>query len=255
MFSDLVDDMGDMDGYSIEPKFFLDVPFVPTDDALIQAMFNMAGVNKKDVLYDLGAGDGRIVILAAQKYGIQAIGVELDPMRVSEAMEDAAEARLEHLVDFIEADIFDKDVDISEASVVTLYLMDSVNVLLRPRLLNELRPGTRIVSHAFDMGDWQADEELDLGGITLYKWTIPAQVEGVWQCEGPNDEVYHLELEQQYQQVTGQVWVDDQPAVLVQASLNGSLLELSIQMASDQPVQQARLRFEYGAESPELEWL
>lgn len=253
MFSDLVDDMDNMDGYSIEPKFFLDVPFVPTDDALIAAMLKLAGVNKQDVLYDLGAGDGRIVIMAAQKFGIPAIGVELDPLRVSEAMEDAAHARVEHLVDFIEDDLF--EADFSPATVVTLYLMDSVNVLLRPRLLKELQPGTRIVSHAFDMGDWRADVELDLGGVTLFKWIVPASVEGVWQWEGPEGEIYHLELQQKYQKVTGEIWVDDHPATLQNISLSGANLELSIQVSVDAALRKARLSFEHDAQNPELEWL
>ncbi|MEZ2623263.1 class I SAM-dependent methyltransferase [Paenalcaligenes hominis] len=252
MFSDLTDEMGDLDGYSIEPKFFLDVPFVPTDDALIAAMLRLVDIKKTDTLYDLGAGDGRIVITAAQKFGIRAIGVELDPLRVSEAMEDAAHARVEHLVDFLEEDLF--KADFSSASVVTMYLMDSVNVMLRPRLLNELRPGTRIVSHAFDMGDWRADVEESLGGITLYKWVIPAKVEGTWQWEGVDGCIYHLELQQKYQDVTGEVWVDDEPAQLVECTLNGARLDLRVQTHdSDQP-QYMVLSFEADAKNPELEW-
>lgn len=248
-----MDDMDDLDGYSIEPKFFLDVPFVPTDDGLIAAMLKLADIKKTDTLYDLGAGDGRIVIAAAQKFGIRAIGVELDPLRVSEAMEDAAHARVEHLVDFIEDDLF--KADFSAATVITMYLMDSVNLMLRPRLLQELRPGTRIVSHAFDMGDWRADRELCLGGVSLYKWIIPAAVEGTWQWEGLDGRIYHLELQQKYQQVTGEVWVDDQPAQLAQCKLEGARLEISVQSNhSDQP-QYMVLSFENDAQHPELEWL
>lgn len=252
MFRDLADDLNSLDGYSIEPNFQLDVPFVPTDDALIAAMFRLAGLNKNDVLYDLGAGDGRIVITAAKQFGIEAVGIELDPLRISESLEDAMEARVEHLVDFIEGDIF--EADFSAASVITLYLMDSVNVLLRPRLLAELRPGTRIVSHAFDMGDWQADEELGLGGISLYKWIIPAQVTGVWQCEGPQGQNYHFELKQKYQEVSGTVWVDDHLAQLLEAKLQGTRLELLIQSEPNQAAQRAVFSFE-NPETPELEWL
>ena len=252
MFSDLIDEMDALDGYSIEPKFFLDVPFVPTDDSLIDAMLKLADLNKTDTLYDLGSGDGRIVITAAQKLGIRAIGVELDPLRVSEAMEEAAHARVEHLVDFIEEDLF--EADFSPATVVTMYLMDSVNVMLRPRLLKELRPGTRIVSHAFDMGNWRADVEVCLGGVTLYKWIIPAMVEGAWQWEGMDGCSYHLELQQKYQEVTGEVWVDDEPAQLVQCKLEGSRLQISVQAPHSDSPQQMVLSFEHDAQNPELEW-
>lgn len=252
MFSDLMDEMGDLDGYSIEPKFFLDVPFVPTDDGLIAAMLKLADIKKTDTLYDLGAGDGRIVIAAAQKFGIRAIGVELDPLRVSEAMEDAAHARVEHLVDFLEEDLF--KADFSAATVITMYLMDSVNVMLRPRLLQELRPGTRIVSHAFDMGDWRADVEVCLGGVSLYKWIIPANVEGTWQWEGVDGRIYHLELEQKYQEVTGEVWVDDEPAQLIQCQLEGARLEISVQTQPSDSPQYMVLSFENDAQNPELEW-
>ena len=252
MFSDLTDDMDDLDGFSIEPNFMLDVPFVPTDEALVAAMLKLADLNKTDRLYDLGAGDGRIVITAAQQLGIQAIGVELDPLRVADAMENAAHARVEHLVDFIEDDLF--EADFSSATVVTMYLMDSVNLLLRPRLLNELKPGTRIVSHAFDMGDWRADIELDLGGVTLFKWIVPAQVAGAWQWEGPDSQLYHLELEQKYQQVTGTLWVNDAPVALQKLLLSGTVLELSLQPDTASPVQHLKLHFEDQA-SPEVEWL
>ncbi len=252
MFRDLTDDLDDFDGYSIEPSFQLDVPFVPTDDALIAAMFRLASLSKNDVLYDLGAGDGRIVITAAKQFDIQAVGIELDPMRISECLEDAMEARVEHLVQFIEGNIF--NAEFSNADVITLYLMDSVNVQLRPRLLSELRPGTRIVSHAFDMGDWQADEAVELGGITLYKWIVPAQVEGVWQWDGPEGQSYHLELQQKYQHVSGEIWIDNQPVNLLAATLQGAHLELTIQIDADQPVQRALLSFETD-EGPVLEWL
>lgn len=200
----------------------------------------------------MGAGDGRIVIAAAQKFGIRAIGVELDPLRVSEAMEDAAHARVEHLVDFLEEDLF--KADFSAATVITMYLMDSVNVMLRPRLLQELRPGTRIVSHAFDMGDWRADVEVCLGGVSLYKWIIPATVEGTWQWEGVDGRIYHLELEQKYQEVTGEVWVDDEPAQLIQCQLEGARLEISVQTKPSDSPQYMVLSFENDAQNPELEW-
>src|SRR5690606_9512867 len=128
----------------------------------------LAGVGRRDVLYDLGCGDGRIVVAAARHFGTRGVGIEIDPARIADAMEYAGDVGVEYLVDFVEDNIF--TADIAEATVVTLYLLDTVNLKLRPRLLHELRPGTRIVSHAFDMGDWLPDEHLELGGINLYKW-------------------------------------------------------------------------------------
>ena len=205
----------------------LDAPFVPTDDAMVEIMLDLAKVGPKDILYDLGSGDGRILITAAKKWGTRGIGVELDPLRVADAMEDCALQRVEHLVDFVEENLF--TVDFSEATVVTLYLLDSINAELRPRLLSELQPGTRIVSHAFDMGDWKADDQIELSGVTIYKWVVPAQIAGSWEWEGINGESYYIELQQKYQEVTGNAWLDDEPVALKNLRLDGNCLELEIQ--------------------------
>ena len=155
-----------------------DVPFVPTTDEAVQAMLKLADVKKSDVVYDLGCGDGRIVIAAAKNYGARAVGVDIDPRRIQEAKENARKAGVEDLVRFDEKDLF--QADIREASVVTLFLLSSVNLKLRPKLLQDLRPGTRIVSNTFDMGDWKADKEftIDSAGDSylshkLYLWTVP----------------------------------------------------------------------------------
>lgn len=224
MFRDLIDDL---DGYSIEPHLFLDVPFVPSDENVIEAMLNLGNVGSKDLLYDLGSGDGRILITAAQDRGTRGIGIELDPMRIADAMEDAGHARVEHLVNFVEEDIF--TADFSAATVITLYLLDSVNEQLRPRLLEELKPGTRIISHAFDMGDWKADEQLRLGGISLYKWIVPAQVAGTWKWDGLDGLRLQVELKQKYQRVSGKAWLAGEAVDLKSAKLCGGHLELIIQ--------------------------
>src|SRR5690606_2492800 len=145
-------------------------------------MLELANVGPRDVLYDLGSGDGRIVIEAAKRYGTRGVGVDLDPTRVADAMEYAGNVGVEYLVDFLEADLF--TVNIRNATVVTLYLLDSVNVQLRPRLLNELRPGTRIISQTFDMGDWQPDARIRRHGIRIHKWIVPAHIAGAWEWEG-----------------------------------------------------------------------
>lgn len=253
MYSDLIDDMYDLDGYSIEPNFFLDVPFVPTDDGVIAAMIRLAEVTKDDLVYDLGAGDGRIVITVAQQIGAKAIGVELDPLRISEAMEDAALARVEHLVDFVEADIF--KAEFSQADVVMLYLMDSVNAKLRPRLLKELRPGTRIVSHAFDMGAWEADQQLCFSGVTLYKWIVPVDVAGAWEWEDLQGNAYYLELHQRYQNLTGQAWVNDKPVELFKLKLVGTSFTFSLCVEPGTEPERISFDFSEDQSQPIIEWL
>ena len=224
------------DDYGIEePEVFLDVPYVPTDEKVVQAMLDLAEVTSKDLLYDLGCGDGRIVVAAAMDRNARGIGIDLDPMRIADAMEYAGNTGVEHMVDFLEGDLLEED--FSQATVVTLYLLDLVNVELRPRLLNELRPGTRIVSHAFDMGDWRADERKSFSGINLFKWFVPAKVNGSWQWQATSGETYKVELQQKYQRLKGKAWVNGKKAQLTSALLRGDLLELQIQTDADsQPI-------------------
>jgi precorrin-6B methylase 2 len=162
------------------PRKTPDVPFVPTNDRVVAEMLKMAKVKKNDVLYDLGSGDGRIPITAARKFGTRGIGIDIDPDRVAEAKQNAVTAGVADRVRFIEGDIF--DADIKEATVVTLYLLPEVNLRLRPKLLSELKPGTRIVSHNYDMGDWAPLKtvQLDVSGTThtVYYWVVPPRQAG-----------------------------------------------------------------------------
>jgi ribosomal protein L11 methylase PrmA len=148
-----------------------DVIFVPTPQEVVDAMLEVAKVTKNDVVYDLGSGDGRIPVTAAKKYGARAVGIDIDPQRIKEANANAEAAGVTANVKFMNADLF--TTDISQASVVTLYLLPSLNVKLMPKLKAELKPGTRIVSHAFDMGDWKPEQTLNVNGRTVYYWTIP----------------------------------------------------------------------------------
>jgi trans-aconitate methyltransferase len=148
-----------------------DVIYVPTPQALVDEMLKLAGVHKGDVLYDLGSGDGRIPVTAAKRFGIRAVGIDIDPERIREAGENAKRAGVSGLVSFRREDLF--ATDFREATVVTLYLLPELNLRLRPRLLAELKPGTRIVSHQFDMGDWKPEKELELDGRTIYLWRVP----------------------------------------------------------------------------------
>jgi SAM-dependent methyltransferase len=160
------------------PKRSLDVPYLPTTEQAVEAMLKLAGVKSSDVVYDLGCGDGRIVVAAAKTFGARGVGIDIDPARIAEANANAKTAGVEKLVRFQEADLF--QADIHDASVVTLFLLSSVNLKLRPKLLSDLKPGTRIVSNTFDMGDWQPAKELDLGGSEdnyfsrkLFMWIVP----------------------------------------------------------------------------------
>ena len=150
-----------------------DVIFVPTPQEVVDKMLEMAKVGKDDVLYDLGSGDGRIPVTAAKRFGIHAVGIDIDPQRITEANENARKNGVANLVQFKREDLF--KTQFSDATVVTLYLLPDLNVKLRPRLLSELKPGTRIVSHQFDMGTWKPEQKVELNGRTIYLWTIPAR--------------------------------------------------------------------------------
>jgi SAM-dependent methyltransferase len=162
-----------------QPKRAPDVPYVPTTDEAVDAMLKLGQVKKTDILYDLGCGDGRIVIAAAKKFGAHGVGIDINPERIAEAKENARKAGVENLVRFEENDLF--LADFHEATVVTLFLLPNVNLKLRPKLLQDLKPGTRVVSNTFDMGDWKAEKEATVGSTDeesylshrLYLWTIP----------------------------------------------------------------------------------
>ena len=148
-----------------------DVIYVPTPDEVVDAMLQVAKVTRNDVVYDLGTGDGRIPVAAAKKYGARGVGIDIDPQRVKEATDNVQKSGVADRVRIVQGDLF--ETNISEATVVTLYLLPSLNQKLMPKLMRELKPGTRIVSHAFDMGDWKPEQELDVNGRRVYFWTIP----------------------------------------------------------------------------------
>ena len=148
-----------------------DVRFVATPPEVVDAMLTAARVTSADTVYDLGSGDGRIVIAAAQKYGARGVGIEINPLLVAESNASARAAGVSHLVQFIQGDLF--TADIRAATVVTLYLSPSINERLKPRLLRELRPGARIVSHVYDMLGWTADQRVDVDGRWVFLWTVP----------------------------------------------------------------------------------
>ncbi|MEN6560486.1 MAG: class I SAM-dependent methyltransferase [Acidobacteriota bacterium] len=185
-----------------------DVPFVPTPPEVVDEMLRLAGVKAGDVLYDLGCGDGRIVIEAARRYGVRAVGIDIDPIRIRESNDNAAGAGLAAKVRFIQQNLF--EADFRDATVVTMYLLTSVNLRLRPKLLAELKPGTRLVSHSFGMDEWRPDKTSvvatsfgDERGV--YFWIVPANVSGRWEWDlgaGAGRRHCVLEASQQFQDVT-----------------------------------------------------
>jgi 2-polyprenyl-3-methyl-5-hydroxy-6-metoxy-1,4-benzoquinol methylase len=150
-----------------------DVIFVPTPQEVVDEMLRLANVRKGDVLYDLGSGDGRIPITAARKYGVRGVGIDIDPARIAEANANAKRQGVTDMVKFRNEDLF--KADFREATVVTLYLLPDLNEKLRPKLWAELKPGTRIVSHQFEMGKWKPEKVVEMNGRTIYFWTVPAR--------------------------------------------------------------------------------
>jgi SAM-dependent methyltransferase len=165
-------------GQDRQPMHEPDVPFVPTTEEAVEAMLKLANVTKNDVVYDLGCGDGRIVIAAAKTYGAKAVGIDIDPVRIDEAKANAKKAGVEDKVRFEENDLF--KADFHEATVVTLFLLNSVNLRLRPRLIEQLKPGTRVVSNTFDMGDWTPVKDITIDAPDeaflsrrFFLWVVP----------------------------------------------------------------------------------
>jgi tRNA G37 N-methylase Trm5 len=159
-------------GQAAAPSRTPDVPYVPTPENVVEAMLKLGEVKKGDVLFDLGSGDGRIVITAAKNFGVRGTGIDINPERISEANANAKSAGVTDRVRFLNQDLF--EADIKDATVVTLYLLPSINLKLRPKLWKDLKPGTRIVSHSFDMGDWAPEKKIEVDGRYLYFWRVPA---------------------------------------------------------------------------------
>ena len=201
-----------------------DVMWLPTPDALVDRMLNLARVGPRDVVYDLGSGDGRIPIAAARRFGASGVGIEYDAGLVELSRKEAADAGVASRVRFLQADLF--EADFSEATVVTLYLLRTLNVKLRPKIL-ALRPGTRVVSNAFGMGDWAPDASEPAGADALHLWHVPAQAAGRWRVTRAAG-TFELVLEQRYQKLRGEVRLDGRAQPLRGATLEGAAIRLDI---------------------------
>ncbi len=204
----------------------LDVPFEPSSAEVVKEMMEIAGVNKDDFVYDLGCGDGRIVITAARKAGARGVGVDLDPLRIRESKENAQKAGVADRVKFLQQDLF--QADIRQATVVMLYLWPEVNLRLRPKLLRELKPGTRIVSHSHDMGNWEADRSITaINGHKVHFWVVPGNVSGTWKWDMVDEkekERWVLRLRQDFQKVSGTLQAGPHQKPLKELELKGEWL-------------------------------
>ena len=219
------------------------MPLLSPHLMVVTEMLKMARVTKNDILYDLGCGDGRIVIAAAKIYGARGVGVDIDPVRIKESNENAVKAGVRDRVKFLRQDLF--ETNLSEATVVTLYLLVDMNLRLRPRLFSELRPGTRILSHEFGMGDWKPDSTgrvrnvqiyyqstlPDVKDAYFYLWIIPANVAGGWEWtlprpRGTRDDT--MRLAQRFEEVSGRVKEGRLESPIENARLIGAQLRFTV---------------------------
>jgi SAM-dependent methyltransferase len=211
-----------------------DVHFVPTDTTKVREMLSAANVSADDLVYDLGCGDGRFVITAVKKYKARkGVCVDIDPARIKESKSNADTAGVTSKIEFVEGDLFEQD--LSKATVITLYLLPSLNQRLRPKLFREVRPGTRIVSNAFDMGDWKADRALTVktsSGMESYAylWIMPADLSGQWRLttEGGSATEYTLDVKQKYQEVSGTATSGGKAAPLAGFSVKGDRVSFTL---------------------------
>lgn len=202
-----------------------DVIWVPTSDELVKKMLDTARVTAEDLVFDLGAGDGKIPIAAARDYGARAVGIEYNPEMAALARRNAARAGVESKVKIITGDIFKED--FSQATVVTLYLLPDLNLKLRPTIL-KMRPGTRVVSHAFTMGDWEPDQKISTAIAHGFYWVVPANVAGKWSLTGMGGYTdVSVQLEQRYQKVGGTITLNKKSQPILSAALSGDRLSFS----------------------------
>ncbi|MFC3077961.1 SAM-dependent methyltransferase [Phenylobacterium terrae] len=226
-------------GVPAPPDLDLDVPYVPTREPVVEKMLEMANVQKDDFVIDLGSGDGRIPIAAAKKHGARGFGVDINPQRISEANANAKAAGVTDKVEFRRQDLF--KTKISDATVLTMYLLPSVNMQLRPRILSELKPGTRVVSHAFDMEDWKPDEEAVVDGSNVYLWIVPAQAQGRWRVSGGQAGDMTLDLTQTFQELSGTVTVGGQSRPIRDGRVRGDTLAFAYDSPSGPRLFSARV--------------
>ncbi len=228
--------LADKPGSKIDPTYKpspgqagKDVIWLPTGTELVSLMLKTANVGPNDLVYDLGAGDGKIAIAAAKEFGAKAVGIEFNPNMAAYAQRNANQSGVGHLVKIINGDIFVED--FSKATVVTLYLLPDLNIQLRPTIL-KMKPGTRVVSHAFTMGDWEPDKEISLDAHAYY-WVVPANVAGEWSLDGVVFKNAKLTLSQRYQKIGGNITIGGKSQPILNPQLEGKYLRFAYIDPSD----------------------
>lgn len=217
----------------------LDAPYVATDVEVVDAMLAMASVSANDFVIDLGSGDGRILIAAARSLGARGLGVEIDPERIREAEANARAAGVASRVAFRREDLF--RTPLAEADVLTLYLSQEVNLRLRPRILEQMRAGTRVVSHDFQMGDWRAEQRRRIGTATIYLWIVPARVEGRWTLSQGGRAV-PISLDQQYQSFVGTAQMGASEVRIEQGVITGARLRFVADLGDGRRAYEGRMQ-------------
>jgi precorrin-6B methylase 2 len=210
-----------------------DVPFVPTPHETVRAMLEAADVQPDDLVIDLGSGDGRIVIAAARDFGARAIGVELNDDLLEQSRQNAQRAGVGENVEFLDQDLF--ETDLRPASVLTMYLLPGVNLELRDKILRQMRPGARVVSHDFAMGDWEPDATVEVGSDTVYLWIVPARVEGAWSLTLPTEQgpqQAFMKLEQSFQNLRGELISNGQSLPIERAIMVGDAVWMELTNAT-----------------------
>lgn len=216
----------------------LDVPYVATDNEVVDAMLGLASVRPDDDVIDLGSGDGRILIAAARSNGAHGLGVDIDPARIREANANARAAGVSGLVTFRRQDLF--RTPLGDAEVLTLYLLQDINLRLRPRILAQMRAGTRVVSHDFDMGDWHWDQRQRVGTATIYLWIVPAHADGRWTLSA-NGRAWPLAIAQHYQAFTGTIGSGEAAVRVEQGRLAGDRVRFIARLGQGRQVFEGRL--------------
>jgi SAM-dependent methyltransferase len=205
-----------------------DVPYVPTPQPVVDKMLELAQPKEGEKIYDLGCGDGRIIVTAAKKYGVTGIGVDIDPERIKEANENAEKAGVTDKVKFIEKNLF--EMDFADADILGMYLLTTVNAKLKPKILAEMKPGSRVVSHAFDMGDWKPDQTVrvkESGDRVVYFWVVPARIDGKSEATvktANGEQKATLNVKQKYQFVDGTAKIGDKEVEIKEGKLTGNQL-------------------------------
>jgi len=208
------------------PPARLDIHFVATPHEVVKRMLELAKVGPDDVHYDLGSGDGRIVIAAVKDFKARkAVGIDLDPQRIKEANENKAKAGLGDNVSFRNENIF--ETDLREATTVSMYLLQTINIRIRPKLLKELKPGSRVVTHAFNMGEWKPELEENLNGYQIYLFIVPANLNGKWES-GEGESKISLNLKSEFTDLSGSATINGKTANLKDGKITGTKIEFAI---------------------------